>query len=352
MKTALTDLLGCRYPVVQTAMGWVADANLVIATGRAGGFGFIAGAVMTPREIEEQIKAVKAATDAPFGVNFHMFVPDAAEIVELCIKYQVAAVSYSRSPVPALVAQLKAAGIVCMPTIGAAKHAAKAVAMGADALVVQGGEGGGHTGGVASTVLLPEVVKSVDVPVVAAGGFKDGDGLVAALAFGASGIAMGTRFLLTQESPVPMATKQCYISATPDQMVVRTVLDGIPQRMLYNRYLRSLESSSSLGMLLRAIKNGFAFSRMTQSSLLGMMKSAWQMSRSGDVTFAQTMMAANAPMMIQQAIVSGRPDRGVLPGGQIAGTIDDIPPVESLIEEIMATAMDRLAQLETLKKAP
>lgn len=349
MKTALTTLLGCRYPVIQTAMGWVADAKLVAATGNAGGFGFIAGAVMTPAEIEQQIVAVKAASDAPFGVNFHMFVPDAEAIVELCIKYQVAAVSYSRSPVPALVSRLKAANIVCIPTIGAAKHAAKAVAMGADALVVQGGEGGGHTGGVASTVLLPEVVRSVDVPVVAAGGFKDGDGLVAALAFGASGIAMGTRFLLSQESPVPLATKQCYLNATPEQMVVRTVLDGIPQRMLYNRYLRSLESSSSAGMLLRAVKNGLAFSRMTESSLLAMLKSAWQMSRSGDVTFAQTLMAANAPMMIQQAIVAGQPDRGVLPGGQIAGTIDDLPAVAELIEQIMSQAQQRLRELEALR---
>ena len=349
MKTALTTLLGCRYPVIQTAMGWVADANLVAATGNAGGFGFIAGAVMTPAEIEQQIVAVKTASDAPFGVNFHMFVPDAEAIVELCIKYQVAAVSYSRSPVPALVSRLKAANIVCIPTIGAAKHAAKAVAMGADALVVQGGEGGGHTGGVASTVLLPEVVRSVDVPVAAAGGFKDGDGLVAALAFGASGIAMGTRFLLSQESPVPLATKQCYLNATPEQMVVRTVLDGIPQRMLYNRYLRSLESSSSAGMLLRAVKNGLAFSRMTESSLLAMLKSAWQMSRSGDVTFAQTLMAANAPMMIQQAIVAGQPDRGVLPGGQIAGTIDDLPAVAELIEQIMSQAQQRLHELEALR---
>ncbi|TFH68820.1 nitronate monooxygenase [Gammaproteobacteria bacterium LSUCC0057] len=349
MKTALTTLLGCRYPVIQTAMGWVADANLVAATGNAGGFGFIAGAVMTPAEIEQQIVAVKTASDAPFGVNFHMFVPDAEAIVELCIKYQVAAVSYSRSPVPTLVSRLKAANIVCIPTIGAAKHAAKAVAMGADALVVQGGEGGGHTGGVASTVLLPEVVRSVDVPVAAAGGFKDGDGLVAALAFGASGIAMGTRFLLSQESPVPLATKQCYLNATPEQMVVRTVLDGIPQRMLYNRYLRSLESSSSAGMLLRAVKNGLAFSRMTESSLLAMLKSAWQMSRSGDVTFAQTLMAANAPMMIQQAIVAGQPDRGVLPGGQIAGTIDDLPAVAELIEQIMSQAQQRLRELEALR---
>ncbi len=348
MQTALTKLLGCRYPVIQTAMGWVADANLVAATGRAGGIGFIAGAVMTPAEVEQQIQAVKAATDAPFGVNLHMYMPGADQIVDHCINYGVRAVSYSRSPSADLIGKLKAAKIVCIPTVGAAKHAVKAVALGADALVVQGSEGGGHTGGVASSVLLPQVLASVDVPVAAAGGFKDGRGLAAALAFGADGIAMGTRFLLTSDSPVPMATKQCYLTATPEQMVVSSVLDGIPQRMLHNRYLRSLEGRSKLGMLATAVNNGMAFSRMTESSLLAMLRSAWQISRSGDSSFTQTLMAANAPMMIQQAVVAGRPDRGVVPGGQIAGTIGEIPTVAELMAQIVAEleqALDELAAL-------
>ena len=146
MNTRLTELLGCRYPIIQTAMGWVADAKLVAATGEAGGFGFLAGAVMTPAEIEQGIREIKALTNAPFGVNFHMYVPHAEQIVDLCIEHQVRAVSYSRSPSPATVDKLKAAGIVCIPTVGAKRHAVKAVEMGADAVVIQGGEGGGHTG--------------------------------------------------------------------------------------------------------------------------------------------------------------------------------------------------------------
>lgn len=98
MDTKLTELLGCRYPIIQTAMGWVADARLVAATGNAGGFGFLAGAVMTPDEIKQGILDIKAASDAPFGVNFHMYVPHAEQIVDLCIEHQVRAVSYSRSP--------------------------------------------------------------------------------------------------------------------------------------------------------------------------------------------------------------------------------------------------------------
>ena len=234
MRTRLTEMLGCRYPIIQTAMGWVADAKLVAATTNAGGFGFLAGAVMTADEVERGILEIKALTDGPFGVNFHMYVAQAPAIVDLCIKYGVRAVSYSRSPVPALIEKLKAAQIICIPTVGATKHAVKAVSLGADALVVQGSEGGGHTGAVASSILLPDVLSQVSVPVVAAGGYRDGRGLVAALALGAEGIAMGTRFLMTQESPVPEPTKARYVNAVPEQIQVSTKLDGMPQRMIDN----------------------------------------------------------------------------------------------------------------------
>ena len=116
MQTPLTELLGCRYPIIQTAMGWVADPGLVAATGEAGGFGFLAGAVMTLEEIEAGILDIKARTDAPFGVNFHMYVPFAEDIVDLCIKHRVRAVSYSRSPSAQSVAKLKAAGICLLYT--------------------------------------------------------------------------------------------------------------------------------------------------------------------------------------------------------------------------------------------
>ena len=145
MQTPLTELLGCRYPIIQTAMGWVADPTLVAATAKAGGFGFLAGAVMTLDEIEAGILAIKSQTDAPFGVNFHMYVPFAEDIVDLCIEQRVRAVSYSRSPSAKSVEKLKAAGVVCIPTVGAFKHAVKAVELGADALVIQGGEGGGQS---------------------------------------------------------------------------------------------------------------------------------------------------------------------------------------------------------------
>lgn len=352
LNTELCQLLGCRYPVIQTAMGWVADPKLVAATCNAGGFGFLAGAVMTPTEVEQGILAINEKTDQPFGVNFHMYAPGAKEIIEICIKHKVRAVSYSRSPDKASVKKLKDAGIVCIPTVGALKHAIKAVEMGADAVVVQGGEGGGHTGSVASNILLPQVVDALDVPVVAAGGFKDGRGLVAALSYGAVGIAMGTRFLLTQESPVPNNTKSEYIAAKTEQIIVSRKLDGMPQRMINNVFLQQLEKATPIKMLMLAIKNGLAFTKLTGGSLIGMLLSAWKMKKSNGMTLAETMMAANAPMMIQEAMVKGHPNNGVLPSGQIAGAIEDLPTVAQLMNSIVADADKTLERLHALSMQP
>jgi NAD(P)H-dependent flavin oxidoreductase YrpB (nitropropane dioxygenase family) len=348
LNTRITELLGCRYPVIQTAMGWVADPHLVAGTGNAGGFGFLAGATIPPAQMEADILKVKSLTDANFGVNFHMYQPNAAEIVDLVIKHKIKAVSYSRSPGKDMVAKLKDAGVVCMPTIGLPKHAIKAVEMGADAVTVQGGEGGGHTGSVPTTLLLPQVVDAVgaQVPVLGAGGFKDGRGLVAAMAFGADGIAMGTRFLLTKESPVPEATKQRYLACkNPADIIVSQALDGIQQRMILNRFLSELERASALKKLLIALRNGLAFRKFTGASVFGLLKSALAMSKDGELTPAQAIMSANAPMIIQKAMVDGRPDDGVLPSGQVAGVIDQLLSCEELISGLVAEAEAQLQRL-------
>ena len=172
LRTPLCDLLGCRYPIVQTAMGYVAGADLVIGTTNAGGFGFLAGATIHADKIEAEILRVKRETDdQPFGLNFHMFQPNAQQLLDLAVKYRLRAVSYGRGPDKKVIGRLRDADIVCMPTVGALKHAQKAIEMGANAITVQGGEGGGHTGSVPTTVLLPQVVDAVSVPVIAAGGF-------------------------------------------------------------------------------------------------------------------------------------------------------------------------------------
>jgi len=345
LETRLTELLGCRYPIVQTAMGWVADPNLVAGSCNAGGFGFLAGATIPAQEMERDIERVKELTDKPFGVNFHMYQPNAMDIVDQVIRHGVKAVSYSRSPGPDMIRKLKDAGVVCMPTIGLPKHAIKAVELGADAVTVQGGEGGGHTGAVPTSLLIPQVVDAVSdkVPVVAAGGFKDGRGLLAALSFGADGIAMGTRFLMTEESPVPRETLQRYIDCkNPGEIIVSKAMDGLPQRMIMNELLVELEKASALKKLLIAMRNGLAFRKHTGASIVSLLKSAMAMGRDDDMTAAQAIMSANAPMIIQRAMVDGEPSRGVLPSGQVAGVIDELLTCEKLIASIVEEAEGRL----------
>jgi NAD(P)H-dependent flavin oxidoreductase YrpB (nitropropane dioxygenase family) len=345
LETALTELLGCKYPIVQTAMGWVSDPKLTAGTCNAGGFGFLAGATIPPAEMEANILQTKQLTDKNFGVNFHMYQPNAADIVDMVIDHGVKAVSYSRSPGEQMIARLKNAGVVCMPTIGLPKHALKAIAMGADAVTVQGGEGGGHTGSVPTSLLIPQVVDAVagNVPVAAAGGFKDGRGLVAALAWGADGIAMGTRFLMTKESPVPTATKGHYIDCmNPANIIVSKAMDGLPQRMIMNDMLAELEKAGSAKKLIIALRNGLKFRKFTGASVFGLLKSAVAMSKDSDTNAAQAIMSANAPMIIQRAMVDGSPDEGVLPSGQVAGVISELLSCEEIINNIVNEAEERL----------
>ena len=318
------------------------------ASGNAGGFGFLAGATIPATEIENDIARIKDLSDAPFGVNFHMYQPNAEQIVDLVVDYGVKAVSYSRSPGAALIEKLKRHNVVCMPTIGLPKHATKAIELGADAVTVQGGEGGGHTGAIPTSLLIPQVVQAVDgqVPVAAAGGFQDGDGLVAALAWGADGIAMGTRFFMSEESSPPSETKQRYVDCqNPAEIVVSKAIDGLPQRMINNETLVKLEKAGALRKLIIAMQNGLKYRKFTGASLFSLLKSGWAMSRSGDINLAQAIMSANAPMIIQKSMIDGRPDLGVLPSGQVAGVIEEIQSCEQIIHAIMRQAHHRLDQL-------
>ncbi len=343
--TAICERLGSQYPIVQTAMGWISTPELVTASTNAGAFGFLAGAVMQPPALRTAIHAIKSATDKPFGVNFHMFQPGAAEIVDILIAERVRAVSFGRGPDAAMIKRFRNAGILCVPTVGAVKHAQKMVQLGCDMITVQGGEGGGHTGAVATTVLLPQVLDAVSVPVIAAGGFADGRGLAAALAYGAAGIAMGTRFLLTKESPVPKITKDRYLAATTGDITVSTKVDGIPQRMIRNRLLAGIETAGWAGMWLRALTSAIALRRETHQSLPELFRTANAMRDHGGLTLSQAMMAASAPMLIQRAVVGGDPDHGLMATGLVAGRIADVPTCQELVAQIMHDAEERIDSL-------
>ncbi|MFF4198469.1 NAD(P)H-dependent flavin oxidoreductase [Nonomuraea sp. NPDC001831] len=339
MRTALTELTGCRHPVVQTGMGYVAGARLAAAVSAAGGLGVIGAATMSVPEMTAAVRRVKERTEAPFGVNIRSDADDAAERVEVMIREGVRVASFAQAPRRELIARLKDAGVVTIPSVGARRHAEKVAAWGVDAVIVQGGEGGGHTGPLATTLLLPQVVDAVDIPVIAAGGFFDGRGLVAALAYGACGIAMGTRFLLTRESPVPDAVKDVYLAAR--ETVVTTRVDGVPHRVLSTPFVASLERSR----LLRAVLNGARFRRLSGLSWGALVREGRRMRRGRELTWAQVLQAANTPVLLRAAMVDGRADLGVMASGQVVGVIEDLPSCAELIGRVMAEAEEARKRL-------
>ncbi|WP_253854830.1 NAD(P)H-dependent flavin oxidoreductase [Prauserella alba] len=338
MDTPLTRLAGVRHPVVQTGMGWVAGSRLVAATAEAGGLGILASATMSYDELTAAIGETKQRTGRPFGVNLRADAEDADRRVDLLIAEGVRVASFALAPRREQLAKLKDHGIVVIPSVGAVRHAEKVASWGADAVVVQGGEGGGHTGPVATTVLLPSVVDAVDIPVVAAGGFFDGRGLAAALSYGAAGIAMGTRFLLTADSTVPEEVKRHYLERDISGTVVTDRVDGMPHRVLRTDLVERLESSGRFTGAVRALRNAARFRALTGQSPVAMVREGLAMKRGNDLTWSQVLMAANTPMLLRAGLVEGRTDTGVLASGQVAGAVDDLPTVAELVEGIVADA--------------
>jgi NAD(P)H-dependent flavin oxidoreductase YrpB (nitropropane dioxygenase family) len=345
METALTKLTGVRHPVVQTGMGWVAGPRLVAASANAGALGILASATMTANQLRQAVREVKSRTDAPFGVNLRADAGDAGDRVRIIIDEGVRVASFALAPSRELIAELKDAGVIVIPSVGARRHAEKVAAWGADAVIVQGGEGGGHTGDVATTVLLPQVVDAVDIPVIAAGGFHDGRGLVAALAFGAAGIAMGTRFLLTSDSTVPDAVKARYLAAGVKDITVTTAVDGLPHRMLRTDLVDSLERAGRTRALVQAVRRAAGFKRISGLSWPQMIRDGLAMKHGKELSWSQVLLAANIPMLLRASMVEGRTDLGVMASGQVAGLIEDLPSCAELVARVMSEARHVLGAL-------
>ena len=348
LQTSLCDLVGVKYPIVQTGMGWVAGPKLVSATANAGALGILASATMDFDQLKTSIAEVKSRTTKPFGVNLRADSADVKDRISLMIDEGIKVASFAQAPKPDLISRLKDAGVVVIPSIGAKRHAEKVLEWGVDAVLVQGGEGGGHTGAVPTTVLLPQVVDAVAgrVPVIAAGGFFDGRGLVAALAYGASGVAMGTRFLLTSDSSVPQAVKDYYISKGVLDTVVSVQVDGVPHRVLRTELVDQLESNRGKFLALpRAGINALKFRKMTGAKLSDMMREGMAMKKSMDLSYSQMVMAANTPMLLKTSLVDGRTESGVMASGQVVGIIDDLPTCADLIDRIITEANAVLADL-------
>jgi len=312
IHTALCALLDIPYPIIQGGMAWISTSELVVAVSQAGGLGIIGSGNARPEWVTAQIDAVREQTDRPFGVNIPLFSPFAEQVVQLCIEKQVPVVTTGAgSPGPYLV-PLREGGIKVFPLVSSVALARRLARQGVDGLIVEGQESGGHVGDVSTMPLIPQVVDAVDVPVIAAGGIADGRGLAAALALGAVGIQMGTRFICTSECIAHPNYKAKVVKAGDRATTV---------------------TGASLGHPIRTIKN-----RMSR-----------EMARlERTIRFSEEELIAFGTDKLRLAVEEGDVDNGSVMGGQVSGLINDVVPVQVLIERIIATAEERIATLSGL----
>ena len=242
IRTILCDLLNIEHPIVQGGMAWMATAELVAAVSEAGGLGILGGGNAPPDYVRAQVQETKARTRKPFGVNIPIFSPYVDEVVQICIDDEVPVVATGAGSPGPWMAQLKEAGIKVMPVVASVALAKRLERMGADILVAEGTESGGHIGDVATLPLIPQIVDAVSVPVVAAGGIADGRGLAAALALGAAGVQMGTRFICAEECVAHPNYKQKIVRAGDRATITTGHSLGHPVRAIKNPMTRKFEA--------------------------------------------------------------------------------------------------------------
>ena len=314
MKTRITELLGIKHPIIQGAMAWVSLPPLVAAVSNAGGLGILGASFMRPEELRESIREVKKLTQNPFAVNFMPENPELEQLLDVIIEEKIRIASYGKGNPRRIIERTKPYGMINLPTMGAVRHAVKAEQDGAHAVIVQGVEGGGHSGFVGSSVLVPIVAERIKIPVVAAGGFGTGKGLLAALALGAEGISMGSRFMATQECPISLRAKEWIVRSNEEETVITENLTGIRCRVLKNEFSQSL-----LEMKERNV-------------------SPWEMMQHARDRFKKAFQEDNL-------------EWGSIACGQVAGLINDIPTCRELIERIIKEA-EEMADLVKEKIYP
>lgn len=322
IRTPICDRLGLDYPIFQAGMGWVARSALAAAVSEAGGLGVLgAGSTSTADELRQEIRGVRALTDKPFGVDI-LFATIRAEgdavarytdsvqaMIDVVLEEQVPVlISGLGSPKDAI-APAHAKGIYVMSVVGAVRHAQKAVADGVDAVIATGADGGGHVGAVGTAALIPAVVDAVDVPVLAGGGLADGRGLVAALAFGAQGVWMGTRFIATAEARAHQNYKDKIGATDTAGTIVTRAHSGKPCRLIRNAFTEN-----------------------------------WQSREAEIQPFPLQAMAVGHPAS-ERGRLQGEVETGVLPAGQSCGLISDSPPAADIVRRVAEEAEAALARL-------
>lgn len=301
MKTEITELLGIESPILQGGMAWVAEYHLAAAVSEAGGFGIIGAASAPPEVVREQIRKVKERTDRPFGVNVMLMNPNAPEVAKVVVEEGVKAVTTGAGNPAAYIGMWKEAGIKVIPVVASVAMARMMEKAGADAVVAEGTESGGHIGSATTMTLVPQVADAVKIPVIAAGGIADGRGLAAAVMLGAKAVQMGTRFIVAKESVVHANYKERVIKAKDIDSEVTGRSTGHPIRVLRNKMTREYLKMEAEGVSLEELEV------LTLGSL-------------------------------RKAVVDGDVVNGSLMAGQIAGLVKKEQTCREIIEEIMQEA--------------
>lgn len=301
IKTPLCDLLSIEHPILQGGMAWVSTPPLVAAVSEAGALGILGAGNAPPDLVNAQVREIKARTNKPFGVNVPMFSPFVQDVFEICVREKVPVVTTGAGNPSAYIPALKQADIRVIPVVGSVALAKRLERAGADAVIAEGMESGGHIGDVATFPLVPQVVDAVKIPVIAAGGIADGRGLVAALALGAVGIQMGTRFICTKECAVHPNYKDMIVKAGDRATITTGHSLGHPVRALRNPMTRKFEEMEK--------------QELTEEALIEF-----------------------GTGKLRRAAVEGDVVEGSFMAGQSCGLVHDIPTVAELIHRIVFEA--------------
>ena len=339
MKTKITELFNIKYPIVLSGMSWISTPELVAAVANAGGLGILATGVLTAEDTREYIRRTRELTKKPFAANVTLYFPGAERNAKVIIEEKVPVVNYALGKGDWICKAVHAYGGKVIATVTTLRHALAAQRDGADALIVTGHEAAGHGGAVTTLVLVPSIVDNVKIPVIAAGGFADGRGLAAALAIGAEGISMGTRFMNTLESPVHPIQKEKSNEIDVYDTVYSDKVDGLPARFMKTKGAKRImkKKLNPLSALFRSKKI---------AKLLGFpwLKLAVGITLMGPARAMQMARMAIGFEAFRLGTIEGDNERGVLPIGQVSGIIHDTPSVKEVVERIVKEANVALKQ--------
>lgn len=313
IKSRVCDILKIKYPIVQGGMAWISTAELVTAVGDAGGIGIIAAGNMSPEHLREEIKKAKAMTKNNFGVNLILMVPEIEKQVEVVCDEKVFTVTLGAGSPGKYIEKFKSAGVIVMPVVASTMLAKRVAQQGADIVIVEGTEAGGHIGDLTTMVMVPQVVDEVDIPVIAAGGIADGRGIAAALCLGAEGVQIGTRFMATKECIAHERYKDAIIKAQGRDAIVTGRITGHPVRVISNKFAKTIMQFEKDGVPADAIE------------MLGVGK-------------------------LRAAAREGDVDNGSVMAGQISGMIKDICSVKEIMDRLVNETKSILSDIGNILK--